>query len=469
VTAAAEPGGAGGSSGRAPESVIAFGGAPGDPPKTWLDLIAAADQVRASLVERGWQRPLVFCGDRFAFLACLLAAWESSGLPILPANGRPETLRALVDAGAADGLVHDGVVQGTPGLEVSPACVDAGAAGADALARAARLFARRDHDPLLALYSSGSTGAPSASIKTAAQLFGEADTLARTFDLGARTRLLATAPPHHIYGLLAGVLAPLYAGGAFLRQTPLHAPAIARLVAEHGVDVLCAVPPHLHGLQVLAPGSIAGVTRVFSSGARLPPETAEFMRQRFGLGVTELLGSSETGGIAWRLATDGADWTPLPGVEVSADLDGTLLLDSPFAARHEPRPRRCADRIEMTAGARFRHLGRADAIVKIAGERVSLPEVEQRLLALDGVRDAAVLALDDAGPRQHEICAAVVAPGLSVADLRQALAGWFDPVAIPRRFALVDRLPREETGKLPRSRLEALFASERQDREGGPR
>jgi len=123
----------------------------------------------------------------------------------------------------------------------------------------------------------------------------------------------------------------------------------------------------------------------------------------------------------------------------------------------------------MTAGARFRHLGRADAIVKIAGERVSLPEVEQRLLALDGVRDAAVLALDDAGPRQHEICAAVVAPGLSVADLRQALAGWFDPVAIPRRFALVDRLPREETGKLPRSRLEALFASERQDREGGPR
>jgi acyl-coenzyme A synthetase/AMP-(fatty) acid ligase len=113
----------------------------------------------------------------------------------------------------------------------------------------------------------------------------------------------------------------------------------------------------------------------------------------------------------------------------------------------------------MLAGGRFRHLGRADAILKVGGTRVSLAEIEARLRALDGVTDAAVVALPQDGPREHEICAAVVAPRLSAPDVRTALLRWFDPIALPRRITLVDELPREQSGKLQRARLLGIFGA----------
>ena len=448
---------------RALDSLVALGGPQAERPRNWLDLICAAERIRSRLVELGWEHLAVFCDDRFFLLAGLLALWGDDRTAVLPANGRPETIRALIQTGGADGLLHDRAnFEGVPGLNIAPLCAAAPQENldSDARLRLNRVLDRRDDQPLVTIYSSGSTGAPTASKKTAGQLFGEARALVSTFDLRTSTRVLATAPPHHIYGLLFGVLVPVFAGGTFLRQTPLHAKAIARLVADHDVNVLCAVPPHVDSLQVLARDSLDGIKRVFCSGASLASGVAALLHDRFGLEITEVLGSSETGGIAWRRATHESDWQPLPGVKVAADVDGILLLDSPFANPALPRPQRCADRVEMTTNGRFRYLGRSDGIIKIAGQRVSLIEIEQRLLSVDGVSDAAVLALEDPGLRQHEICAAVVAPGLSVPDLRRVLSRWFDPVALPRRFKLVDRLPREDTGKLQRSRLTALFDAE---------
>jgi acyl-coenzyme A synthetase/AMP-(fatty) acid ligase len=442
--------------------VLALGGAPGDRPRTWAELVAAAERLRRRIVALNWQEPVVSCCDRFSLLAVLLALWSEGRRAVLANNGRVETIRALIDSATTDGLLHDDVaLDGLPGLDVTGLCAGAADATSDAALEAyERVLSWNDDRPIVAIYSSGSTGAPTRSLKTARQIFGEARTLVSTFALGADCRVLATAPPHHIYGLLFGVLVPVFAGGAFVRQTPLHAESIAALALEHGADVLCAVPAHLQGLLALPGGSLAGLGSVFSSGAALPPGLGATLRERFALRITEVLGSSETGGMAWRIADETSEWTPLPGVQVARDRDGVLLVDSPFLPPDAPRPMRGADRVELTSNGRFRHLGRADGIVKVGGERVSLLEIEHRLLALDGVSDAAVLALEVAGPRQHEICAAVVAPGLSAPELRRGLSRWFDPVALPRRFKLVERLPREATGKLQRARLRTLFETD---------
>jgi acyl-coenzyme A synthetase/AMP-(fatty) acid ligase len=270
--------------------------------------------------------------------------------------------------------------------------------------------------------------------------------------------VLSTAPAHHLYGLLFSLLVPAVSGGSFVRQTPLHAETIAALARALQASVLVSVPPHLHGLQALAPGSLPAL-KIFCSGGRLPAGVAAALRQRFGVPLTEILGSTETGGIAWRTGDADEAWTPLPGVQVSAGAEGLLLVDSPFLDPATPRPFAAADRIAPRPDGRFLHLGRADAVVKVAGERVSLAEIEQRLLAVPGVLDAAVVALEDEGPRQHELGAAVVAPGLTATDLRRALRQHLEPVAIPRRFALLPNLPREATGKLPRQTLLALFRS----------
>lgn len=431
---------------RGPSSVVALSAA-GDM-RTWADLERDVHNARTRLRASGWLRPLLVCKDRYFTAVSLLAAWAERRVPILPPNGRAEAGSALLNTGEADGSVSDDLAEAwlSQGTDVGPSdgvLVD--------------ILERRDDGRLLTLFSSGSTGKPVAIHKTAGQLLGEATTLASLFKLGPEARVLSTAPSHHIYGLLVSVLVPLTSGGAFVRETPLHPTRIAELARGLGARVLCSVPPHLYGLQALSPRELPAMNRVFCSGARLPNELAAALRDRFDMQVTELFGSSETGGIAWKIACKGDDWLPLPGVEVSAEDDGTLLLESPFLDPASARPHRGADRVALVPNGRFRHLGRADGVVKMGGQRVSLLEIERRVLAIPGVTDAAVIALQDNSPRQHEICAAVVAPGLKAQDLRSALAPHLEPVTIPRRIKFVEQLPREVSGKLPRAALASLF------------
>ncbi len=93
---------------------------------------------------------------------------------------------------------------------------------------------------------------------------------------------------------------------------------------------------------------------------------------------------------------------------------------------------------------------------------MALAEVERRLLAIEGVKDAAVMAADVGGARGHEVWAAVVSPSLDKKSIREALRRWLAPVAMPRRIALVEALPREANGKLPKHALEALFTRKHQ-------
>lgn len=182
------------------------------------------------------------------------------------------------------------------------------------------------------------------------------------------------------------------------------------------------------------------------------------LHDRFGVEVVEVLGSTETGGIAWRPArNEDTTWTPLPGVEVRADRDGAILLRSAFGPDASSYVRG-DDRIELHESGRFWHRGRIDDVVKVGGKRVSLGALQSRLLELDGVEDAAVLADPTADGRGTKIRAAVVTQR-STESIRESLCAWFDPVAIPRRIIVVPALPREPTGKLRRDDLENLFAS----------
>jgi len=85
----------------------------------------------------------------------------------------------------------------------------------------------------------------------------------------------------------------------------------------------------------------------------------------------------------------------------------------------------------------------------------SMPgEVELRVSSVPGVRDAAVFVPQpDARP-----AAFVVAPGLSAQQVLAALAGRLEPVFVPRPLIVVERLPRNDVGKLPREALLALWS-----------
>src|SRR4051812_42791250 len=424
----------------------------GDEPRSWGQLLADAARLARGLPAGAHGEGMVACGDRYLCAVALLAVWEGGRSAALPPNSRQETIDRLCLERGIPLILHDGGGQGALGLDVRTRLGDAtGNAAAPSLAFAPE---RR----LVCVYTSGSTGAHVACPKTAAQLLGEAELLVRLWGLGPGTRVLATVPPHHLYGLLFGVLIPFMGGGSFVRATPLHAETIAAHARSHQANVLVSVPAHLHAVAALAPGRLPPLARIFSSGAPLDAPTGAAVAALAGRPVTEVLGSSETGGIAWRDSGGDGAWTPFPGVDVAPDEDETMRLRSPFAdAGPSSGWTRGADRIRARGDGRFDLLGRADGVIKIGGSRVAIAEIEQLLRQIAGVTDAAVVAIDTPPPRRHELWAAVVAPTLSVTALRDALLRRLEPIAMPRRFRLVGALPREDNGKLAKARLLALF------------
>ena len=394
---------------------------------------------------------MVACADRYLCAVALLAVWQHERSAALPPNSRPETIDRLCAERGISLVLHDGGGQGALGLDVRTRLGGAGPSGPVPL----------EFPPdrrLVCVYTSGSTGAHVACPKTAAQLLGEAALLVKLWNLGPEARVLATVPPHHLYGLLFGVLVPFMGGGSVVRSTPLHAETIAAQARAERTNVLVSVPAHLHAVATLPPGELPALARIFSSGAPLDATTAAAVTARAAIPVTEVLGSSVTGGIAWRDSGGDGTWAPFPAVSVAADADdGTMLLRSPFVASTGADWYRGADRIRARDDGRFELLGRADGVIKIGGSRVAVAEVERLLREIPGVADAAVVPVDTPSPRRHELWAAVVAPTLSVAALRGALLRRLEPIAVPRRFRLVAALPREDNGKLVKARLLNLF------------
>jgi 4-coumarate--CoA ligase (photoactive yellow protein activation family) len=403
---------------------------------------------------------LVACQDRYHLAVALLAAWQCRIVVALPPNGREQTLAALAERCARSW--HDG--EG-PGDDVRR-WLSAGQS-APPLERLAGIPAER---AVVTVYTSGSTGAPSACRKTAQQLLGEGETLRQTFELAADSCVLATVPAHHIYGLLFSIVLPLSAGARFVRDTPLHMPVIEELARRHAADVLISVPAHLHALARSPLTSLASIRAIFSSGAALPASTALELHAKFGVPVREVLGSTETGGFAWRSAEQpDAPFRPFPNVQISVGDDEQLLLRSPLLDAGIAQPLACPDRIELNPDGSFRHIGRTDGVIKVAGTRVSLAELEGRVRAVSGVRDAAALAVDGGPARGQELWLVVATElGAELPELRAELLRHYEPVVLPRRTRFVTALPREATGKLPREQLLSLFANPKPESSPSP-
>jgi 4-coumarate--CoA ligase (photoactive yellow protein activation family) len=425
------------------DDLICFG-APG--PRSAGQLGALVTSIAARLPSGEAGNVVLACRDRYYFIAGLLAALRAR-LPImLPPNGQPETVRALLRGVELAAFLRDDDGEGLDLRSLDdPSC-------------SLELPLLTDFDldqALLLLYTSGSTGTPQAHTKSAGQLLREAQSHVRDSQLAGR-KIVAGVPAQHIYGLLFSVLVPLSGGGSVLRQTPLFPAELCAELQRHAADVLITVPPQLIAWAEDPSLQLPKLWRVFCSAGPLPAE-ANLALQSRGAPIIEILGSTETGGIAYRERPQGP-YRPLSGVHIAVDEASILLVDSPWLGVDEPRPYRTADRAALCPEG-FRHLGRADAVTKVAGRRVDLGDVESVLLRVPGVRAAHVLAVDTGGVRGVTLWAIVEADAVSIDALRDALKARFDPVTLPKRYRVVAKLPRSEQGKLRRSELLGLFDS----------
>ncbi|MCF7223541.1 AMP-binding protein [Marilutibacter chinensis] len=395
------------------------------------------------------------CEDRYRFLVAFCAAAMRGQTTLLPPSRAPAVIdEVLARHPGSYGLGDFAPTAASSRLYALPERLpehdDAPLAVAD--------------DALIAVgFTSGSTGQPRPNPKTwAAFRASTVQNLAALADLfddpahpAGTTPLIATVPPQHMYGLEMSVLLPLLGRLAVHRGRPFFPDDVARACADAAAPpLLVTTPVHLHAL-VESGIRLPALAGIVSATAPLTAGLARAAEVRFGCEVREVFGSTETCVFARRRTATEDAWTPLPGVRLQPQPDGTAVQ-----APHLPEPVVLADLVEVRGDGRFVLHGRNGDLLEIAGKRASLGDLTRKLLAVPGVEDGVVLQLDEADAAGvRRIAALAVAPGLDAATILRALRETVDPVFLPRPLACVPALPRNETGKLPRAALLALLRS----------
>ncbi len=307
-------------------------------------------------------------------------------------------------------------------------------------------------------FTSGSTGTPSAHAKTWGSLVhtnaANLRALADLFD-GALASIVATVPPQHMFGMEMSVLLPLLGPFAVHPGRPFFPQDIARALAECAAPrLLVTTPVHLRAL-IEADIELPPVSAITTATAPLPAALAHSAETRFGCEVRELFGATEICIIASRRTACEEAWS-LYDDTILHPLDDGTRVERPSLAE----PVQLADRVELVDDGRgFVLRGRQADLLEIAGKRASLGDLTQRLLAVEGIQDAAMVQPDADAMGVARLVAIIVAEPETRDDaILAALRHGTDPVFLPRRIIRVDALPRNDTGKLPREAVAALLS-----------
>lgn len=309
-------------------------------------------------------------------------------------------------------------------------------------------------------HTSGSTGVPKTIIKTARQMQADATLLAQTFGatLSGASHWLHTVSRDHLYGCLWCNFLP-QALDPSPRPQPIATPEELLLFAHPGANlVLITTPTFLETfLQREEAAQANGAFRaLITSGALLKAPLARRIRTTLGICPLEILGSTETGSVAWRKQEDSPLWNLFETISSGQTPDGRLVVDSPFCIK---RPYVMADAVAFESPRQFHLLGRTDRCVKIHEHLIALQTIEQALEQHPLVAEAHAVASDKAIPRiwtlvrltpegksrlRHSTYAALIR------EINQSLPSTLPACARPRRMRFVEDFPRNAQGKLPR-------------------
>ena len=410
-----------------------------------------AEVLAAAAALRGETGLVNLCEDRRKFLVAFAAALLCGRTVLLPPSRAPASIAELCARYPGCVVVDDSFTPAVdPPFEPNE---------------------RADDDFVAAIgHTSGSTGAPVAHAKGYRSLMTTTALndgviraeLARQKQTG-RPWIVATVPSQHMYGLETSVLLPLLSGfGLHCGKPLLPADVAGALASVPAPRVLVSTPVHLRAIADSGVG-FPEVAIVLSATAPLSREFAARIEARLRTTLIEFFGSTETCVIATRRTAQEEGWRPYAGVDLAPNDDGTTV-----GAPWLPQDQLLHDLVAMHRDGTFTVVGRGTDVVEVAGKRASLADLTLRLQSIDGVVDAVVFQPPVAGGGVAARCAAlVVAPGRTPRELARAMRERVDAAFVPRPLVVVQSLPRNEVGKLPRERLlEALATSASRPRRG---
>ncbi len=339
--------------------------------------------------------------------------------------------------------------------------------------------------PMVLSLSSGTTGAPKGPRLSHRQLISRFMVYWIDIGLGSRDRF-CVATPLFFGGGRAFALSMIYAGGTIcLFAPPFEPPELIAFVAHVQATAMFLVPTQLRRLLQENTGgrAFADLRILISSGSALYANEAEAVRRSISANLYQYYASTEAGGITILAPADydshGASvGRPCFGVDVevvdAADsrvppgTTGRLRYRSPAS----PADFHVGDTIgafrdgwfypgdlaQFDADGFLTLQGRAKDIIIRGGVNIHPSDIEQVLLDMPGVAEAAVTGVPSADLGE-EVAAFVVAPGLTEADIRTECAARLARYKVPKHVVFVAALPKNSGGKIVKSALPSLLAS----------
>ncbi|NVD43918.1 acyl-CoA ligase (AMP-forming), exosortase A system-associated [Qipengyuania atrilutea] len=432
-------------------------------------------------------------------LTCVLPlAAARAGLvhvPINPLLKRAQVAHILSDSGAALLVATNSRRSSLNAIDVPAGCtvMDEGEAIACAAEAGARLpISKHDPDDLAAiLYTSGSTGRPKGVMLSHANMWLGAVSVAHYLSMDRDDRTLAVLPLSFDYGQ-SQLFCTWIAGGCVYPLDYLFPQDVTKACARHQITTLAGVPPLWRQLVAVdwTEKASQSLRRITNSGGALTRELVSELRQKLPktriypmYGLTEAFRSTflDPAKVAEKPTSMGQA-IPFAEILVVANdgkaagtgQEGELVHCGPLvakgywqdaertAARFKSAPEwseyggtavYSGDTVLRDADGDLHFMGRDDAMIKSAGNRISPQEIEEAALATGVVSDAAAFGMvdPDLGQAVH---LAVVGNQSDEERLRRELSRELPNFMMPAQYHWYARFPVNANGKLDRTALE---------------
>lgn len=348
-------------------------------------------------------------------------------------------------------------------------------------------------DTAVVIFTSGSENLPKAVPLSHGNLLANVRDLAALFPLEPQDRMLGFLPPFHSFGLTGTLILPICAGFPVAYfANPTDGGALARMVEAYRITLLVGTPTFLSGIvRSASDAQLASLRMTLTGAEKCPISLYEVLERRWpGLRVLEGYGISECSPVISvnRINTPqrGTIGLPLPSVSfVVVDLetgqpaapgqDGMLLVRGPsiftgYLHYDGPSPfvefaghtwYRTGDLVRFASDGSLIFTGRLKRFIKLGGEMISLPAVEEILLNEFKAPDEAEIVLAvEATPsdEQPELVLfstrSITREAANACLARQGLS----PLHFIRQVRLVEEIPVLGTGKTDYRALKSLLA-----------
>ena len=349
-------------------------------------------------------------------------------------------------------------------------------------------------DTAAIIFTSGSESLPKAVPLSHANLLSNVRDLAALFPLEAQDRMIGFLPPFHSFGLTGTMILPVCGGFPVVYSpNPTDGGTLARILEAYRVTLLVGTPTFLSGIVRSASDAQLASLRMAVTGAEKCPESLYDTLERRcpGLRVLEGYGISECSPVIsvnrYEAPTRGSIGQLLPSVEsvvlgldsgqpVPRGQDGMLLVrgpsifagylhydgPSPFVEFDGKTWYRTGDLVRVAPDGALIFVGRLKRFVKLGGEMISLPAIEEILLReFSDPADSEIPLAVEATPSdtQTELVLFAVRNDISREAANACLAReGLSPLHFIRRVQRIEQVPVLGTGKTDYRALQALLA-----------